>query len=199
MSAVAGGSTILRMLRRRLTLPALLGLLGLIWASAHALAYDGAQGVDGYLSYLPTSFALCLALALALAGASALGKRWSGSPWGSLWLFGVVPVLGFALDTLIELPRSGEASLSGTAVVAAELLPVVAIGLLLQIPVVIVAVGLASRILWLAEGLAWALFAPRGPTRRRAAGWIAWARVTRAPALHLAGTTHSRAPPAPAT
>jgi hypothetical protein len=187
------------MLRRRLALPALLGLLGLAWAGAHALAYDGGQGANGYLSFLPTSFALCLALALVLAGASALGKRWSGSPWCSLWLFGVVPVLGFALDTLIELPGRGEASLSGTAVVAAELLPVVAIGLLLQLPVALVAVGLASGLLRLVEGLAWALFAPRAPARHRATGRIRWARVTGTPVLHLAGTTHSRAPPAPAT
>lgn len=197
MSATPGASTIGAMLRRRLALPALLGLLGLIWAGAHALAYDGGQGVDGYLAYAPTSFALCLALALALAVASALGKRWSGSPWRSLWLFGVVPVLGFALDTLIELP-GGEASLSGAAIVAAELLPVVAVGLLIQIPVALVAVGLASRILWLVEGLAWAHFAPRGSARRRAAGWIAWARSPRPPVLHLAGIAHSRAPPAPA-
>lgn len=191
------------MVRRRVVLPALAGLLGLIWAGAHALAHDltaagDAPGrtVDGYLSYLPTSFALCLALALALAGAAALGKRWSGSHWRSLWLFGVVPVLGFAFDTLIELPGRGEASLPGTAVVVAELLPVVAIGLLLQLPVALVAVGLASGILWLVEGLAWALFAPRRPARRREAGRVAWVWAAGVPALRLARTTHSRAPPA---
>ncbi len=196
------------MLRRRLALPALLTLFGLVWAGAHAVAHDivtpthsahapaHGQALESYVAYAPTSFALCLALALALATGAAFGKRWTGSSGRSLWLFGVVPVLGFAVDTLVELPAHGQGTLAGTAVVAAELVPALLVGLLVQLPFALVAFGLASRILWLAEGLAWALRAPREAAPPPTTGSVAWKWTTRAPAFHLDGASRSRAPPA---
>jgi hypothetical protein len=195
------------MLRRRVALPALLGLLGLVWAGVHALAHDavtqpapmghahGGRTLESYFAFLPTSLALCFALALVIAAGAALGRRWTGTPGRSLWLFGIVPVLGFALDTLIELPAH-DPTLSGTVVVVAELIPVALIGLLVQIPFALVAVGLASRFLWLAEALACALCAPGGAARARTPGMFAWVWDTRVPALLIAGSSRSRAPPA---
>ena len=125
---------------RRLALPAFLGVLGLIWVAAHTLAHDVAiqssgshgaghgRGLDSYLAYLPTSVALCLTLAAAIATGAALGKRWAGRSGRSIWLFGFVPVLGFAADTLIELSAHG-----ATATALPELVPVFLIGLLVVI------------------------------------------------------------------
>lgn len=187
---------------RRVALPAFLGVLGLVWAAAHALAHDvvaqpsgrhGAghgRGLDSYLAYLPTSVALCLTLAAAIATGAALGKRWAGRSGRSLWLFGFVPVLGFAVDTLVELSAHG-----ATATASSELVPVFLIGLLVQIPFALVAVGLAGRILWIVEQLTWP--APQGARLSRPAGAasLAWADTPNAPALLLPGATRSRGPP----
>jgi len=188
---------------RRVAVPALLGVLGLIWVAAHALAHDvvaqpsaaghGAghsRGVESYVAYLPTSLALCLTLAAAIATGAAIGKRWAGTSGRSIWLFGFVPVLGFAADTLVELATHGP-----TAATAAELVPVFLIGLLVQIPFALVAVGLAGRILWLVEQLAWPL--PQVDSLGRPAGTasLAWAQVGSGRALLLPGSRRSRAPP----
>ena len=152
------------MRRRRLVVPCVLALSGLGWAGAHAVAHravmtDDAMaptGVAAYLSYLPTSLVLCLALALPLAAGAAVGGRWHGTSIRSLWLFGLVPVFGFV-------GHSAEPFLIGDGALSqlAGLVPVALIGLLIQIPFALVAVGLARRILWLAEGLARALAGPR--------------------------------------
>jgi hypothetical protein len=121
---------------------------------------DGAMpetsGAAAYLSYLPTSLVLCLALALPLAAGAAIGGRWRGTSVTSLWLFGLVPVFGF-LGHSVEPVIVGE----GAATQLGPLVPVALIGLLIQIPFALVAVGLARRILWLAEDLARALAGPR--------------------------------------
>ena len=138
---------------------------GLGWAGAHAVAHRAVMdeasmaeptGAAAYLSYLPTSLVLCLALALPLAAGAALGGRWRGTPARSLWLFGLVPVFGFV-------GHSAEPFLFGDGAFTelAALVPVALVGLLIQIPFALVAVGLARRILWLAEGLARALAGPR--------------------------------------
>jgi hypothetical protein len=187
---------------RRLALPAFLGVLGLIWVAAHALAHDVAmqpsgshgaghgRGLDSYLAYLPTSLALCLTLATAIATGAALGKRWAGRSGRSIWLFGFVPVLGFAADTLVELSAHG-----ATATALFELVPVFLIGLLVQIPFALVAVGLAGRILWLAERLAWPL--PEGSrlSRPAEATSLAWADTAEARAFLFPSATRSRGPP----
>jgi hypothetical protein len=143
--------------------PVLLALSGLGWAAAHALAHRAAMseramagtGVD-YLSYLTTSLALCFALALPLAAGAMVGKRWKATSARSLWLFGVVPVLGFAGHEVAEALLGGA---GGPSTVFA-LAPIVLVGLAIQIPFALVVVGLARRILWLAESLG-LTFAPR--------------------------------------
>jgi hypothetical protein len=190
------------LLWRRVAVPAFLGVLGLTWLAAHALAHEvvsapaatehGAHPptLETYVAYLPTSLALCLTLAAAIATGLALGRRWTGRSGRSIWLFGLVPVLGFAGDTLVELVTHGP-----TTAAAAQLVPVLLVGLLVQIPFALVAVGLAGKILWLVERLAWALrdavivgrpFELTAPTR---------ASVADRRALQLAGSARSRAPP----
>jgi hypothetical protein len=189
---------------RRLALPAFLGVLGLVWIAAHALAHDvvshpgaGAHGahqsshVESYLAYLPTSMALCLTLAAAIATGAALGKRWAGRSGRSIWLFGLVPVLGFAADTLLELATHP------TAAAAAELVPVFLIGLLIQIPFALVAVGLAGTILWLVEQLAWPFCRTTSVGRPAGPSSLAWARIDPGRTLLLPGARRSRAPPSP--
>lgn len=189
------------LLWRRVAVPAFLGLLGLIWLAAHALAHDvvaqpSASGhaahepaLERYTAYLPTSLALCLTLAIAIATGLALGKRWTGSSGRSIWLFGIVPVLGFAADTLIELPAHGRTA------AAAELLPVLLVGLLVQIPLALVAIALAVKILWLVERLAWALRDAVIVGRPVELGALALAPARNATALQLAGLSRPRAPP----
>jgi hypothetical protein len=199
------------MLRHRLALPTLVGALGVVWAGAHVLAHDivmqpaagsdhGATNgpVDHVLTFLPTSLALCLALALAVTAGAGLGRRWTGSAGRSLWLFGLAPMLGFAVDSLLELPVHGHASPSGSAVLALELAPALLVGLAVQIPFALAALGLASRILLFAERLAEALCAPCAPVLRAAAGFVAAPAHARPNAFHFPGPSRSRAPPVPA-
>ncbi|MGH3115341.1 MAG: hypothetical protein ACRDOP_17920 [Gaiellaceae bacterium] len=154
------------MRRRRLIVPLLLALSGLGWAAAHAVAHQSVMpgeaklresAFQGYVSYLPTSLALCLALALALAAAAAVGLRWQRASGRSLWMFGVVPVLGFAGHALAEPLTAGSASLASTLSRGVMLAPVVLVGLLVQVPFALVAVAFASGILRLAENVARAL------------------------------------------
>lgn len=190
---------------RRLALPIVLSMFGLAWAAAHALVHDlvsspaGSHGghggaVERYAAYLPTSLALCLALATALAAGLALGRRWTGLSGPAIWLFGLVPVLGFAADALIGLPNHG--SMSGTALV--ELVPVILVGLLVQIPFALSAVGLGAGLLLLAERLAWLLASTRGTDRPARTAGLRPARAHSFPGLLLAGSDRSRAPPSPA-
>ena len=192
------------LLWRRVALPLLLSVFGLLWAAAHALVHDvvspGAQAHGGdhagtlatYAGYLPTSLALCLVLATTIAAGVAFGKRWTPVSGPTLWLFGLVPVLGFLADSLVGLPTHG--SFSGAALV--ELVPVVVIGLLVQIPFAITAVGLGGTILALAERLAWTLDASRSVGRAVGPATAVVVGSDRVPASVLAGIERSRAPPA---
>ena len=122
----------------------------------------GHPDVGSYVAYLPTSLALCLTLAAAIATGVALGKHWAGRSGRSLWLFGLVPVLGFAADTLVEATSRGS-----TAETTAALVPVFLIGLLVQVPFALVVVGLVGGVFWLVEHLAYVLresveIGPRG-------------------------------------
>jgi hypothetical protein len=190
--------------RRRLLVPFLLALSGLGWAAAHAVAHqtvmpDGAKlresVLHGYLSYLPTSFALCLALALALAAGAALGLRWRRASGRSLWMFGVVPVLGFAGHALTEPLVTGSATAASSLSRTAMLAPVVLVGLLVQIPFALVAVALASGILRLAESVARMLAAPTASVGRRVPERHEPAHAARAPAFRLDRAHGQRAPP----
>jgi hypothetical protein len=188
--------------RRRFAVPVLLALSGFGWAAAHAVAHNAvmteaampAAVVDRYLSYLATSVALCLALALPLAAGALVGKRWKGASLRSLWLFGFVPVVGFIAHTATEPLISG----AGTGASLASLAPIALIGLFVQIPFALVAVGFARHVLWLAERLARLEVAPA-----RTVAWAAIAgyprpRASRAPAFRLDHARTERGPPLPA-
>jgi hypothetical protein len=189
------------LLRRRVALPLLLTAFGLLWAAAHALLHDlvapsaGAHGdhagtLETYAGYLPTSLALCLVLATAIATGLAVGKRWTGVSGPALWLFGLVPVLGFAADSLVGPPHG---SLTGAAI---ELLPVVAIGVLLQLPFALTAVGLGSTILLVADRLARAFGASVVTGSVPGLAGTVAVGYDRIPTPVLAGVDRSRAPPA---
>ena len=192
------------MRRHRLFVPLLLALSGLGWAAAHALAHRSVMpgeaklresAFQGYLSYLPTSLALCLALALALAAGAAVGLRWRPASSRSLWMFAVVPVLGFAGHALAEPLTAGSASLASTLSRGVLLAPVVLIGLLVQIPFALVAVAFASGILRLAECVARALTAPAASLGGREPERYEPPRAVRAQAFRLDRAHGQRAPP----
>jgi hypothetical protein len=184
--------------RRRLAVPVLLALSGLGWAAAHAVAHkammtDGGMPeplLDRYLSYLTTSVALCLALALPLAAGAAVGKRWKGASLRSLWLFGLIPVLGFIGHTATEPLFSG-----GEAGGVASLLPVALVGLLVQIPFALVAVGLARHLLWLAERLARVEITPARPVVPAPVAIFPRPHGSRIPAFRLDLAHTERGPP----
>lgn len=149
------------------------------------------SGVQAYMSYLPTSLVLCLALALPLAAGAAVGKRWRGASITSLWLFGLVPVLGFVGHALAEPLFQGDGGVSRLY----DLTPVVLVGLLIQIPFALVAVGLAHRVLWLAESLARALTRPRSTAGRREPESFGRPRALNTRAFSLDLSHGQRAPP----
>ncbi|HSK17467.1 MAG TPA: hypothetical protein VK915_15025 [Gaiellaceae bacterium] len=191
---------------RRVVVPLALALAGLGWAAMHSLAHravmsggtgaDAAAGTHAYLSYLPTSLALCFALALPLAAGAALGRRARRTSARSLWLFGAVPVLGFAGPALTEpvlLEASSSAPLGASA---STLAPILLVGLLVQIPFALGALGLARGALRFAEALARSLARAPRPSYRHAAGRHAPLAGERAPAFGLDRAHPQRAPPA---
>lgn len=187
--------------RRRIVVPVLLGLSGLGWAAAHAIAHRLVMpepgmppgGFQSYLGYLPTSLALCLALAFPLAAGAALGKRWRGTSGRALWLFGLVPVLGFAGHALGEPLLSG----SGSPAQAAHLAPVILVGLLFQVPFALAAVGVARGILRVARSLASTLVGQAATSRRREPTSYPRPRAERRPSFRLDLARSPRAPPSP--
>lgn len=184
---------------RRFVVPALLGLSGLGWAAVHALAHRAVMpehampddATAAYASYLTTSMALCLALALPLAAGVVIGRQWRGASLRSLWLFGLVPVLGFVAHALLELVFGG----TGHAPSVSALTSIALVGLLIQIPFALVAVGLARHVLWLAESLARALAAPPGSPVPAPAVAHERPGATHAPAFRLDLSHTERGPP----
>jgi hypothetical protein len=185
--------------RRRFAVPVLLALSGLGWAAAHAVAHKAVMAdaampapvLDRYLEYLATSVALCLALALPLAAGALVGQRWKGASLRSLWLFGFVPVLGFLAHTATEPLVSG----AGTGTSFASLAPIALVGLLVQIPFALVAVGFARHVLWLAERLARLEVAPARTAALAAIPGYPRPRASRAPAFRLDHAHTERGPP----
>jgi hypothetical protein len=184
--------------------PLLLALSGLGWAAAHAIAHQAVMpggeqlrqsSLQAYLRYVPSSLALCLTLALALAAGAALGLRWRRASGRSLWMFGVVPVLGFAGHALAEPLIAGSATLASTVSRGAALTPVLVVGLLVQIPFALVAVALASGILRAAEGLAHVLVAPALPLGSREPERYEPVRAELARAFRFDRAHGQRAPP----
>lgn len=190
---------------RRSVVPLALAVAGLGWAAVHSLAHRAvmpggagadAAGVNAYLSYLPTSLALCFALALPLAAGAALGRRGRRTSARSLWLFGAVPVLGFAGHALAEPLLMGGSSLPQLGASAWALMPVLLVGLLVQIPFALGALGLARGTLRFAETLARSLARAGRISYRHAAGHRAPLVRDRAPAFDLDCARAQRAPPA---
>jgi hypothetical protein len=190
---------------RRVVVPLALALAGLGWAAAHSLAHRAvmpggagadAAGIHAYLSYLPTSLALCFALALPLAAGAALGRRARRMSARSLWLFGAVPVLGFAGHALAEPLLVDSSSLSQLGASASALAPVLLVGLLAQLPFALGALGLARGALRFAESLARSLTRPSRVSHRLAAGRHAPLAGDRAPVFGLDRAHAQRAPPA---
>lgn len=187
-------------------MPLLLALSGLGWAAAHALAHrvvnpgeivPGAPGMHGYLGYLPVSLALCVALALPLGAGVICGLHWRGASVRSLWLFAVVPVLGYMGHALFEPLVAGSATLSGTSATAIHLTPVALVGLLVQIPFALAAVALGRQILMLAESLARWLVGPRVAVGSRMVERHLLGGAAQAPVFRLDRAHGQRAPPSP--
>lgn len=187
--------------RRRIVVPLLLGLSGLGWAAAHAVAHRletpgpgmAPVGLESYAGYVPTSLALCLALALPLAAGAAVGRRRHVTTGRLLWLFGVVPVLGFAGHALVEPMLNGSVSLRA----AAPLAPVVLVGMLVQIPFALAALGVARGVLYLAQSLARSLARQAGRLRRPESERHLHPRSERVRAFRLELARSPRAPPSP--
>ena len=147
--------------------------------------------LDRYLTYLTTSVALCLALALPLAAGALVGKRWKGASVRSLWLFGLVPVLGFVAHSAAE-PLF---STGGTGTSIASLAQISLVGLLVQLPFALVVVGFARQVLWLAERLARVEIVPALATVRVSSLSYPRPRASRAPAFRLDFARTERGPP----
>ncbi len=183
--------------RRRLVVPVLLALAGVGWAAAHAVAHRAVMSeaamppdmVHRYLGYLATSVALCFALALPLAAGALIGRRWQGATLRSLWLFGLVPILGFVGHTI------GEPLITGSSVSVSAALPVALVGLLVQTPFALVVVGLARHIIWLAERVARALAVPGGARARARTSSYPPPRAVNASAFRLDFAYAERGPP----
>ena len=143
-----------------------------------------AAGLQDYLGYLTTSTALCLALALPLAAGAAAGRRWRGASLRSLWFFGLVPLLGFAGHAAAE-----------PATAAADVVPVLLIGLLIQISFALSAVALARRVLSLVEGLAHALATPAFRHAPRPSTTVRRLSTALAPIFMLGFVHTGRGPP----
>jgi hypothetical protein len=171
--------------RRRVFWPLLLAFGGLGWAAAHAFAYRGAAPDHGdgqrYVHYLPTSLALCIGLALGIVlVARVLGRNRALSTGPSLWLFGVVPMLGFAAH------QGG-----------AQDAPIAA-GLVVQFLFALVALRLAGGVLKLAHGVANAVAGPR-PAPAASVGVLGPVPEDGSPgSRRLSGVRRQRAPPLPA-
>jgi hypothetical protein len=184
--------------RRRLLVSVLLVLSGFGWAAAHAFAHQAVMpdaampmtGLDAYLGYLPTSLALCLALALPLAAGATVGKRWQGSSTRSLWLFGLVPVVGFLGHAAVE-PLFGGPGGPGMSALA----PVLLVGLAIQVPFALAAVGLARRVLLLVENVARALVRPRRSRERAPAQRFPRPHASPTPRFRLDLAHAQRGPP----
>jgi hypothetical protein len=149
------------------------------------------SAVERYLSYLTTSVALCFALALPLAAGALVGKRWKSASMRSLWLFGLVPVVGFVGHAVAEPVFAG----AGAGATLASVAPIALVGLLIQVPFALVAVGVARHVLWLAERIAHAIAAPARARLPRTPPRHPRPRALRTPVFRLDLARPQRGPP----
>jgi hypothetical protein len=191
---------------RRLAIAILVALGGIAWAAAHWATHKavvaepvghpgGAHGPshsDAVGGYLSTSLTLCLALALVLTAAAALQSRRRASRGRSLWLFGVVPVLGLLVEAFAASPLTPAGIGSGLV----ELAPLALVTLVVQVAVALVALRVAHGILDFAEAVARALVGPQGTPSDPGRGSFRRERPDRAPSPRLSYAGSQRAPPA---
>jgi hypothetical protein len=189
---------------RRLAFPALVTAGGVAWAGAHwathkAVAAEplahphGPHGpAHGGTGYLTTSLTLCLALALVLAATATLESRRRTNRGRSLWLFGVVPVLGLLVEAFAAFPRTPAGIGSGLV----ELAPLALVSLVVQVAVALVALRIAHGILGLAEAVSRALVAPQGAADDGSRRLLPRGISERSPSSRRSHTGSQRAPPA---
>jgi hypothetical protein len=193
--------------RRRIAIAILVTLGGVAWSVAHWAthravageplatphdAHDPSPAAAAGTGYLSTSLTLCLALALVLAATASLKTR-SGSGRGrSLWLFGVVPVLGILVEAVAAAPLTP----AGIASSLVELAPLALVSLVVQVAVALVALRLAHGILDLAEAVARAVVGTESAAADDAHLLLAVEHSDRAPASRLSYAGSQRAPPA---
>lgn len=166
-------------------------LMGCAALAAHELAYLalGAAQQDtlhGYLSHLPYAGAVAaalLAIGLFLRARAARASE-AALPLRAA-LFAIVPLLAFAVQEHVELAAAG-----GGGLALAE--PTFVAGLLLQIPVGLIAYFCGCALLGVAERLGRRRRARPGPSR--GASYLAPA-VAGAPCLHVPRARPQRGPP----
>jgi hypothetical protein len=142
---------------------------------AHALAYELAAAeshaahasahpdIHGYFAVWPICAATCGTIILVSLTASAVVRTWAGHPVSApLWLFALLPPIGFAVQEHAERVLA-----TGAFPQAAALEPTFALGLILQIPFALAAY-LAARVL-IALAVAVARRLQGEPHRRRGA------------------------------
>jgi hypothetical protein len=129
--------------------------LGYRWAVAdpHARAHLLEESGHGYFTYAPlliaVGFTLVAAALAARIHAAAHGDRLGGSP---PWLFALLPPVAFVVQELAErLLHSGHVHVGTLAE------PAVLIGLMLQLPLAVIALGLAWLLAQAADQLGEAL------------------------------------------
>ena len=147
--------------RRRVAWLLSLALMTTGAMSAHALAYrlvepthhmDGtmhASTAHGYLGHLWACLAVCVVIALAaLVGSAVTRIRRGHPPRVPLWLFALVPPVGFAMQEHLE-----HVIATGSLPALAGVDPMFAVGLVLQLPFALAAYLAARALLALAEAL----------------------------------------------
>jgi hypothetical protein len=189
--------------RRRFAIAILITLGGLAWAAAHwathrAVApephdsHEPSHAAPIGTGYLTTSLTLCLALALVLAATATLRSQRRSNRGHSIWLFGVVPVLGLLVEAFAASPRTPGGIASGLV----ELAPLALVSLVVQVAVALVALRVAHRIFELAEAVVRAVVGPRAAADDGARRIFLLALSDRAPSSRLSYAGSQRAPPA---
>ncbi len=171
-----------------LVLTAPLAVCGSVAGHAAGYALVGAPDdlrLHGYLRYAPLFAAVCLSLVLVALGLRVAG-RLRGRP--AAWPLALLPPLAFGLQELIERLAAG---LPPDAV----LQPAVLAGLAVQLPLALLALGLARVLLSAADAIADVLAGPRASALRPALlpGLAATHRLSESA---LAYDRLGRAPPA---
>jgi hypothetical protein len=193
--------------RRRIAIAILIMLGGFVWAVMHWAthravagepfapphdAHDPSHAAAAGSGYLSTSLTLCLALSLVLAATAALESRSRSSRGRSLWLFGVVPVLGILVEAVAASPLTPAGIASGLV----ELAPLALVSLVVQVAVALVALRLAHGILDLAEAVARAVVGTGSVAADEAHLLFAVELSDCAPSSRLSYAGSQRAPPA---